>query len=59
MAPNYCTHQLGDCVGKDMEDPVMTRRVSSKFMMKEYYKKLGKEKRDKCNEEYKMCLMRQ
>eukprot|EP00090_Calanus_glacialis_P012634 TRINITY_DN21236_c0_g1_i1.p1 TRINITY_DN21236_c0_g1~~TRINITY_DN21236_c0_g1_i1.p1 ORF type:complete len:129 (+),score=31.75 TRINITY_DN21236_c0_g1_i1:24-410(+) len=56
---NYCTHHLGKCVGTDMEDQVMTRRVSSKFMVEEYYKKLGKEKRDKCNEEYKMCLMRQ
>ena len=56
---NYCTHKLGNCVGTDLEDQVMTRMVSSKFMVEEYYKKLGKEKRDKCNEEYKMCLMRQ
>ena len=56
--PEYCTHQLGNCVGADMADQVVARRVSSKFRVVEYYKNLTIEKRDKCYEEYKMCLIR-
>jgi hypothetical protein len=56
--PDYCTHQLGNCVGTDMADQVVARRVSSKFRVEEYFNNLSKEKRDKCNEEYRMCLKR-